>query len=361
MQGYYQLNFVRKPEFMGFNGYDDAVKRSSFNPLAWGDQNRARLEQWRQLSGEAEAVEKRLPGEYREAYFELVGYPVEAAAAHNEKILKTDRGSLDASRGESENARGDELRAQAAYERVQALTARYNALGNGKWEGMMDAAPHAREVFKRPEPVRLPVALPAAWKAFEGKPEPVAAGPAGAFVEREATVSINAAHFQRKQDGGARWRVLADLGISGASVEYGAPGAQASAEGGEAPWLEYDFETVSHGEAVLTLALLPSFPVDSEHRLRYGVAVDGGALVALDAGGAGEWQEKTPPTWAANVLRNFAVARLPLGALRPGHHTLRLIYRDPGVVFEHLTVSFAGAAPAYPAPPETRLNPALKE
>jgi hypothetical protein len=76
--------------------------------------------------------------------------------------------------------------------------------------------------------------------------------------------------------------------------------------------------------------------------------------VTLDAGGAGEWQEKTPQTWAANVLRNFAVARLPLGALPPGHHTLRLIYRDPGVVFEHLTVSFAGAAPAYPVPPETR-------
>jgi hypothetical protein len=36
---YYQLNFVRKPEFMGFNGYDDGINRTAFNPLAWGDQN----------------------------------------------------------------------------------------------------------------------------------------------------------------------------------------------------------------------------------------------------------------------------------------------------------------------------------
>ncbi len=37
---YYHLNFVRKPEFMGFNGYDDGINRTAFNPLAWGDQNR---------------------------------------------------------------------------------------------------------------------------------------------------------------------------------------------------------------------------------------------------------------------------------------------------------------------------------
>src|SRR6185503_6638436 len=48
----YRLNFVRKPELMGFNGYDDDVKRTEFNPLAWGDQNRTRLEQWNRLNEE---------------------------------------------------------------------------------------------------------------------------------------------------------------------------------------------------------------------------------------------------------------------------------------------------------------------
>ena len=31
------LNFIRKPEFMGFNGYNDGIKRTEFNPNAWGD------------------------------------------------------------------------------------------------------------------------------------------------------------------------------------------------------------------------------------------------------------------------------------------------------------------------------------
>jgi hypothetical protein len=54
------------------------------------------------------------------------------------------------------------------------------------------------------------------------------------------------------------------------------------------------------------------------------------------------------------VLRNAAVVVQPLGELTPGTHTIRLFYRDPGIVFEHLTVTWPGSAPAYPVPPETR-------
>ena len=41
MTRYYALNFIRKPEFMGFNGYNDGINRTEFNPLAWGDERRA--------------------------------------------------------------------------------------------------------------------------------------------------------------------------------------------------------------------------------------------------------------------------------------------------------------------------------
>jgi hypothetical protein len=51
---YYQLNFVRKPEFMGFNGYNDGIHRTAFNPQAWRSgglpdgQNGTRLNAWGQ-------------------------------------------------------------------------------------------------------------------------------------------------------------------------------------------------------------------------------------------------------------------------------------------------------------------------
>jgi hypothetical protein len=101
MTRYYALNFIRKPEFMGFNGYNDGINRTSFNPLAWGtngepDQNHARSAAWSHLRDEEAAITKDLPPAYATAFFELVAYPVEASAAQNEKFLSTDLTFLDA-------------------------------------------------------------------------------------------------------------------------------------------------------------------------------------------------------------------------------------------------------------------------
>ena len=103
----YRLNFVRKPELMGFNGYNDDVKRTEFNPLAWGDQNRERLAAWKRLGDEAEVLRGEVPEAYRDAFFELVYYPVEAAAEQNAKFLWTDRSYLDAAQGRKAAASKD--------------------------------------------------------------------------------------------------------------------------------------------------------------------------------------------------------------------------------------------------------------
>jgi hypothetical protein len=362
MDRYYQLNFVRKPEFMGFNGYDDGIQRTAFNPLAWGEQNRTRVDAWSQVQQEVETIASSLPPAYRDAYFELVGYPVQAAAAQNDKFLYTDRSFLDASTHDEAARAADAAAAQAAYDRVQSLTGQYNTLEDGKWSGMMSDAPRQRQVFKMPRTAtdadaNLP--LPASWVSDRSDTPAASAGAAG-FVEQHGTVSIAANHYTRSSNGAlAQWQVLQDLGISGASVVYGAPGLLAEAVSApltsSSPWLEYSFTTTGTGPSTLTLHLLPTFPIDSTHRLRYGVAIDGQAPKQLDLAGTGEWKEGNAPEWEGNVRRNSAIATLPVDGLPPGAHTLRLIYVDPGVVFEHIVLTFAGAPPAYPVPPETRV------
>jgi len=353
---YYALTFVRKPEFMGFNGYDEPIHRTSFNPMAWGDQNRTRERAWQKLSADVEGIGKTLPSAYGDAFFELVGYPVEAAAAQNVKFLEADRSFLDEARRKG-SVEADAAAAQAAYDRIKSLTATYNSLDGGKWQGMMSDHPHDRTVYMMPATATAEDAdkpLPASWDA--GTAYQMRTSGQG-FEEIDHTVSINATHFARKSDGaGAKWVVMPDLGISGGSVEYGAPGLLGDEPIGEVNdtrWLEYEFSTVSSGDAVLTIHLLPTFAVDSQHRLRYAVAVDGEAPVEMDASGSGEWKENSAPTWEVNVLRNSATAKVPLAELKAGKHKVRLLYRDPAVVFEHLVLTFDGAPPAYPVPPET--------
>jgi hypothetical protein len=385
----YALNFIRKPEFMGFNGYNDGVKRTEFNPLAWPsdgerDQNRARAAEWSRLRDDAAKVISKEPSQDdAAALFELVGYPVEAAAAMNEKFLATDLTYLDAYEHKDAAMDADAARAQAAYDTIQKLTAKYNGLEDGKWDGMMSDAPRERHVFEMPKTATaadVDAPLPAAWGAGSAECQHAGviradAAQSSGFVERNCAVSINAAHFVRKSSGNlvAQWHVLTNLGISGDSVVFGEPGrapvfgplmtgaaAQIAMEGGQFPWLEYDFTTVTNGPATLALHLLPTFSVDSQHTLRYAVALDGGAPVERDASGsagkksAGAGDGPSDADWPQNVLRNSAIDTIELGPLTPGKHTLRLLYRDPGVVFEHIVVTFAGAPPAYPVPPETQ-------
>jgi hypothetical protein len=375
MTRYYQLNFIRKPEFMGFNGYNDGINRTTFNPQAWGipsiegqdnrGQNSPRLAQWSHLRDDKQAVARNLPPQYASTFFELVGYPVEASAAQNEKFLATDLTYLDAHNHDDAALATDIARAQAAYDTIQSLTAQYNSLQNGKWDGIMSVVPRERPVFEMPRTATAADAdkpLPASWGAGDAAcqhaanpPTPSNATHASTFVEQHCTVSINAAHFTRKSDAQpSHWNILADLGISGASVVYGAPGLLANQPPPQqAPSLDYDFTTTTSAPATLALHMLPTFAVDSGHRLRFAVSLDRAPPIELDASSPDGHGPDTA-TWSANVLRNSAIATIPLGPLAAGPHTIRLLSRDPGVVFEHLVLTFPGAPSAYPVPPETR-------
>ena len=377
----YALDFIRKPEFMGFNGYNDGVKRTAFNPLAWPtavpdaapgsnssteypNQNQARVAAWTDLSEQVQKLAATLPQQDQAAFFELVGYPVEASAAMNRKFLFTDETFLEAHNHNNAGISFFAEKARDAYATIQSLTAQYNSLEGGKWDGMMSDAPRNRHVFEMPRTATEDDAstpLPASWGT--GDAACAASQPSAStsgFAEQHCTVSINAAHFARKDDGSiAHWRMLADLGISGSSVVYGNPGQLAGYNApGSAPWLEYDFTTTTAGPATLALHLLPTFPVDSDHQLRYAVSLDNAAPIERNAASgsgkkaAGAGDGPSGADWPQNVLRNSAIDTIALGQLTPGHHTLRLLYRDPGVVFEHLVLTFPGAPPAYPAPPE---------
>ena len=396
MTDYYSLNFIRKPEFMGFNGYNDGIKRTEFNPLAPGDltgpsdpelgdriipanENLERVVEWETVRNNEQQIAKGLPAGDADAFFELVGYPVESSAAMNDKFLFADHTYVDALMHHATALTQNTSMARAAYDSIQSLTTRYNSLENGKWDGMMSAAPRDRHVFEMPRTATAADAnmpLPASWGAGDAACQGTinsTAKPASAasFAEQHCTVSINAAHFARKSDdigavvqasgrAFAHWNVLGDLGISGGSMVYGNPGLLANSDIGAATsgpqdlaWLDYDFTTTTSGSAMLALHLLPTFAIDSDHHLRYAVAIDSAAPVELDASGPDGHGPDTA-TWSANVLRNSAIATIPLGPLAAGPHTIRLISRDPGVVFEHLVLTFPGAPPAYPVPPETR-------
>ncbi len=144
---YYDLAWARRPEFMGFSQTEPstATRQTDFM-RSGGEEAERRLEAYADLVRRAEAVDAALPAVQRDAYFQLVLYPVRASANLNARILKHDLAQQLARTGRPA-AQLYVRQAQEAQRAIVEDTRRYNL---GKWQGMMDAAPRRLPVFDPP-------------------------------------------------------------------------------------------------------------------------------------------------------------------------------------------------------------------
>ena len=142
---HYRLAFDRKPEHMGGTRVEEADKQywNTFRPIdGWTQADvQNRVADYQRLSDAVEALATQVPSHRRDAYFQLVQYPVQAAAQMNFKFLAPERS------GE-------------AYDSIVSLTHIYN--GNPRWKGIMNMAPRKLPVFG---PVTTPIVYPEAKSA----------------------------------------------------------------------------------------------------------------------------------------------------------------------------------------------------
>ncbi len=334
---YYRLNFQRKPEHMGW----------PTNRLFSAGEARQRLEVWRILSARVDAVEKQLPSESHDAFFELVGYPVKAAAAMNEKCLA---GSA------------------AAENEIHRLTDVYNnQIAGGKWRHMMSDNPRGQV------DLGIPIVAETASMSRSGGRETAeygetnsssgslsrAASPdvAGAdFVEDNQRVVMEAEHASTFVPGKeARWQRIVGLGYNGEAVAV-FPTLVPVCDTPEkilagSPCLQYKIWIEHPGDWKFTVRALPTFSVEAGKPQRYAIAVDDEPpkIISLPAS-----QSETDRQWQENVLRNAAPTASVHAITRAGLHTLKLWMVDPGIVPDTIIGDGGNAPLGYVWPPETR-------
>jgi len=208
--------------------------------------------------------------ELADAYFAAVEYPVLAAAAMNRKILC------------------DSAESHQAYLEIQELTKRYNQLGNGKWRGLMDAAPRQLPVFED------------VHGTMTGKEVPT-------LLQRQAC---------QYDDATQGTQTIQMLGHSMNAV--------ALPKGGK---LTYHFQVEQDGEYTLRTALIPTQPNDNGD-LRYSVQTDNTETVTYSL--------KEPfrsERWKQNVLRGQAIREQKLH-LTAGSHILTIHALDDHIVID---------------------------
>ncbi|MBB3221013.1 glycosyl hydrolase 115 family protein [Pseudoduganella umbonata] len=150
MREFYALAWERKPEYMGFSQTEPTTPTRQADYLqSGGEEAEQRLARYEALALRAQAIGAALPADRKDAFFQLVLYPVRASANLNARILKLDLAAQYARMGRP-SAQHYASAAKAAQAAIAADTAHYNAQAGGKWRGMMDAAPRRLPVFAEP-------------------------------------------------------------------------------------------------------------------------------------------------------------------------------------------------------------------
>ena len=302
--------------------------------------------EWERVVGdyvqlEAEALRQfiRLQPQFRDAYRELILFPIQAmgnvyamyyAQAMNQKLAK--EGNPDANKWAA--------RVKECFKRDSLLCAEYNNdIAGGKWAGMMTQKHIGYTSWNDNFPAdRLP-----AVKSVEDKQS------GNVFIGENGCVVMEAEHFYVRQEAQqAKWTVIPGMGrtLSGMTLmPYTQPVNGAS--------LSYRFqlgENVPETKSVkVRIVVKSTLDYLNKGGLTYTVRLDEGEAKTVNFNANLNEDPKNIysvyyPTVAKRVVES--VIELPLNTPN-GNHTLTISPNDPAIVFEKIVIDAGGYRPSY--------------
>ena len=140
---YYRLNSVVRPELL-------QPARTGFSAVAYGDEAGQRLAALARLVRQTDSLYAQTEPRLRDAFYELVAYPVRAASLMNVKTLQAERSRLYAAQGRA-SANRYAAEAEAAFAQIKQETEFYNTqVAGGKWNHIMSYQPRDRAAYQLP-------------------------------------------------------------------------------------------------------------------------------------------------------------------------------------------------------------------
>ena len=302
-----------------------------------------------QLALDAVALSKQLPASAQDAWFQLLGYPIQAMAnlydmyyAHAMNLRLAKKNDPMA------NLWAD--RVEECFRKDAVLCKMYHTINGGKWNHMMDEIYIGYKSWNNPKEKIMP-----AVKRVEGTatgqitlPTPAReeyAAPANpTFMEKDGYVSIEAEHFTRKKDGAkAKWVIVPEMGRTLSSIT---PQPVTASVDGMA--VEYDMEIKTDGYARVNLRFYSTLNYNNTGH-RYAISFDGDQEQIININGhykgeLGVWQKE-------HVIDSETIF-----PIKKGKHTLRIRPLDNGLVLQKILVNLGGHHKSFLWAPETLKN-----
>ncbi|MDF4202327.1 glycosyl hydrolase 115 family protein [Maribacter sp. SA7] len=147
-----RLAYIRRPEFMAWSQVEPVTKEgeTTLTQYHYGDEVTQRLENYQSLVDDTEKLYEQIPDYRKDAFYQLIYYPIIGASKLNQKWLYSFKNKFSAKQGRQSANTFGALSANA-FKRIEKETAYYNTqLKNGKWNYIMTMAPRFLPVFSQP-------------------------------------------------------------------------------------------------------------------------------------------------------------------------------------------------------------------
>lgn len=300
--------------------------------------------EWRKVVGEYDQLEidalrqyANLSQEYRDAYFELILFPIQLMAnLHRMYYAQAMNNDL--------AARGDVAmdvwagRCSDYFKRDSVLMAQYNhRIANGKWNGMM---------------IQRHIGY-TSWNdnfKHEIMPKVVRSKEAGNTFADDGRgyISIEAPHYFAKTDAAkASWKEMPLMGRT-----LGAMVLMPRTEAVNGASLTYRFTAPNLKNSKVKVHVVTKTTLDFLNKggMTYSLSIDGNEPVRVNFNGNLNEDRKNIytvyyPTVARRVIEK--TVELPIESMSDSLHTLTFVPNDPDIVLEKIVLDFGGYTPQY--------------
>jgi hypothetical protein len=289
----------------------------------WED-SEERLIRYNNIANQASAIYNKIDPALKDAFYELILYPVLGAQLMNEKFLlaKYSIGEFiadDRTAEDSLHAIETAARARSAFDSIATITRIYNKqIAGGKWDGIMSWHPRDQNVFT------MPLAM---VDSFHGNMDSLNYA---LRYEKVPDFSISASDFVNKKDGNnAKVEIIRGLGINGRGVTVHFNNIKNI---NDSAYIEFNLPD-KHGDYVIIVKCLPGFDTEFSKYLGYSISMNDEKPIAVNVHTEAESKE-----WRENVIRGYATGRSMHHFNSSGHNKLRIWLKDKNLVIN--TIEF---------------------
>ena len=311
---FYRLAASGKPEHI-----------TSDDIILTDEERSARIAAYQQLYKRVDRVKPRIPERLKDAFYELVEYPVKAAADQNTKALRDKQSHVYARAGQRQKALRYAAEAQAAYDEIELLTKKYNKdIASGKWDYMMDNHPTPnRGNLAQPKPAQEKDVADAVTEVESPRLNII---PGGQFTAKSGNVET-VRGLGTSDYAATVWPL--DL------TAYTIP-ASATSQSASVPYAEYEVP-VCKGKNIIQVRALCSFPLNTTYDLRVGIALPGQQPQVISV--MTKAMNNYGNNWHKTVLKGYSPAEVSYEAQEDTTIRVRIYFMDPGLVINDLYVT----------------------